>query len=287
MKWPSWRGNTSAWLRSGIGRLPAHGPRSVNAGFRWRGSFLWMLLVLAFAAFWGIYVELRKPGLDTRAMFYGLCVFVLTERIASIVTSGADSERDCKTNNVAIAIKSQGDLHDLGLPADGLQWISNGLEGKNGQAIFVRDLIVRANKNASFSNKPVYDEYLKTVTKFINSGYRYVIVGNKNGLLASDDHVNQARDELFRGSNYVRRLTKGDLQFPIVNCVILEYASGVKEVMFGWDFDNTEACHVFLTRSCDVVNYFERLFAACLEHSKDWEKSEAEIVDAPRLALAE
>jgi hypothetical protein len=246
--------------------------------------FHWLLLFLAFAAFGAVAIELYRKGnkdLSAWAVVLTLAVFVVAERLGSMVLhlanserervqQDANSERDRRLQEVwqeqRSIMLSKGDIFDLGVPANGLRWLTNAL---NGNAVYVRDLMIRVNKNASFSDKDAYEKYLATIISFLGNGNRYVVIGNEAGLLSSTQWVTEHFDDHNR-ANYVRRVTNDKLNFPIVNCVILEYLDNTKEVLFGWDFDNTDVCHVFLTRAPGLVNYFEGLFSACQRYSEDW-----------------
>jgi hypothetical protein len=246
-----------------------------------RLKWLWFLLLAAIGTFGYLAYRMypQRPEPNIWAMFFGLFFFVLIERLASIFLYAADIDRDRELDDVVAAIYSHGDLHDIGLPPDALRWVADALEGKNGQAVFVRDLMVRANKNASYSaERDMYGDYLSSLVKFINNGYRYVLVGNKNGMLTTGDYEDRRYPQyktLLAASNYIERITTDPIHFPIVNFAIVEYEPGTKpkEVLFGWDFDTPEACHIFHTTRPKVVNYFELLFAACVGCSSDWNAS--------------
>jgi hypothetical protein len=273
---------------------------SESSHWKWNVELVFqaLLVFLAISAFAAVGFEFYRDNnkdLGAWSILIALCVFVVTERIAAIISHYLKGDRERELDRMWADLKSEldgvredltstlenickdlrntilskSDIFDLGLPADGLRWVSNAL---NGDAVHVRDLMVRANKNASFADKKAYTTYLEDVEQFLERGYAYIVLGNDSGLLASDSWIIEHYDKHDR-VNYVRRVTRDDIHFPIVNCVIIDHKDRRKEVLFGWDFDNTDVCHVFLSRSPALIRYFETLFAACLTYSKEWSPS--------------
>lgn len=188
-------------------------------------------------------------------IFGTFAAFVVGDRLNTIVALVGEREREeifrrAHDEIMNISLRNTG-VTLLGTPSDGLRRMMRAMET---DGLNLRDCIFRVTANASYRHTDDYRKYLGVLDKFIQNNGRYIAVGNPAGLADSDPHARLSAPNF---SVFV-----AEIAIPVVNFVIIEYSGGAKEVLFGWDYDNIQLGHVFITRNTDLVVYFELLFAS-------------------------
>ena len=223
------------------------------------------LLLVALFVCGAVIGMLNRPSTTTFSewsLLLTFAAFIAGERLNGLVSLYSERNREetlwQSAQDVRTLVVQGVRVTRLGSTIDGFQWLIRAIKS---DGVHIRDTIFRVRKNISYHSKTLRTEYEEAVKTFIGAGNRYVAIGNAAGLEIANPLIEQNA----ASPNFVAMQLP--LNYPVINFVIIQYGNTKpKEVLFGWDYDDFALGSVFLSAEPVIVDHFEELFSALVNH---------------------
>ncbi|MGE0290442.1 MAG: hypothetical protein AB7F35_25450 [Acetobacteraceae bacterium] len=216
------------------------------------------IAVLAFHLYENrVFVE---PGAGQ--IFLLLSAYIVTEKIQAYYSAKSEEEirNDITSTRVAIVetIGNSVETRYIGTHTEALEYCLS----KYRSATRIKDTFFRTERDMTLlGHRDVIDQYYRVVLDFIKSGGSMELILSNHNVdtlpLFARDLVDYVVDHEMSVRFQMRSLDHGNA--PLINMVIITYNDS-REVLFGWNFNNTEDGIVFSSRDEKVIRYFDSLF---------------------------
>jgi len=195
-------------------------------------------------------------------VFFAFATSVITERIkqlADYLSSQKTKEETSKAiGDIAQRIENSSDIIHIGLTKDAVKVMHEAMEGG---AISIMDTFFRVRTNTSYEMQNGDTSlFVNAMKKLLDRGGKYVCIGNSIGINSSL-LSRAAQKNTIEPNQYKNLIIKCiECNVPVTNYVVIEYTNGLEEGYFGWDFNDTVTCHIFLSRNTKIVAFFKSQF---------------------------